>query len=305
MICFKSIFPKAFRCVFIISLFFWLLQSSLLQGGFIQEKDATAIFNEGVELYKNGEYFNAVRNFLRAEELSKDKKILIDINTYLSLCYFAIGDSESTMNRIRKILGNNPEMHLSSLFYPVGYIKLFNQVRLELQGKRQGEKVKKRGAFSLSIMGYYFQPSEKIFQDIYGSAMSYGGGIGINIWKGLDIWAEGNFYKGTGKLTFTEENTKMQIIPIFGGIRFKLSMSKFVPYIGVGAGYFSYREKNSIVDISGGSMGYVGQLGFIFRIISILCIDMQINYHHCEVKTEDVKTNLGGLKMGVGLVFEF
>jgi hypothetical protein len=34
----------------------------------------------------------------------------------------------------------------------------------------------------------YFQPTEQAFKDIYGSGMSYGGEVNIDVFKGLSVW---------------------------------------------------------------------------------------------------------------------
>lgn len=159
--------------------------------------------------------------------------------------------------------------------------------------------------FFIEAKGNYFQPSEKAFQDMYGSGMSFGGEIGINIWKWIGIWAGGDYFTKKGKMTFTEEETKLRIIPIYGGIKFQLPKSRISPYAGFGVGYFQYKETNPIGEVEKGDIGYIGQIGCLFKIIGSLFFDVKGSYSYCKVKPVDIEADLGGLKGGIGLGFEF
>ena len=159
-----------------------------------------------------------------------------------------------------------------------------------------------KGIF-IELKGSYFNPSEKVFKDIYGSGMTYGGEIGIALWKGIDIWAGGDYFTKKGKLTFTEEETELQIMPIYGGIKIRLTRAKISPYIGLGVGYFQYKETNPIGKIEKGDIGYIGQVGCLFKVAGALFFDINGSYSYCKVKPVDIKADLGGLKLGIGLGF--
>lgn len=167
------------------------------------------------------------------------------------------------------------------------------------------------GKFLLEAKGMYFQPADQYFKDIYAGGsftdwISYGGEIGIKIWKSLEIWAGGHYFTKTGKLTFTEEETKIKITPIYGGIRLRLSKGKVSWYVGAGVGNFKYKEENPIGTVDKGDIGYIGQAGVIFKIIGALFIDVKGNYSYCKVKPAGVEeVNLGGIQGGIGIGFEF
>lgn len=99
------------------------------------------------------------------------------------------------------------------------------------------------GKFLLEAKGMYFQPTDQYFKDIYTGGsftnwISYGGEIWIKIWKGLGVWAGGHYFAKTGQLTFTKEETRIQVMPVYGGIRLQFSQGNVNLYIGAGVGYF-------------------------------------------------------------------
>ena len=161
------------------------------------------------------------------------------------------------------------------------------------------------GNFQIEVIGHYFQPSEKVFKDIYGSGMSYGGEISINLWKWIAFWAGGDYYSKNGTTTFTEEETKIRIVPFYAGIKFQLKRSSINPYAGFGLGYFQYKETNPIGKVEKSDLGYIGQVGCLFKIFGSLFIDIKGSYSYCKVKPVDIEANLGGLRIGAGLGFEF
>lgn len=159
--------------------------------------------------------------------------------------------------------------------------------------------------FSIEARGYYFQPTDQYFKDIYGKAVSFGGEIGINVWKGVNIWIGGDYLSKKGKLTFTEEETELQVIPITCGVRFQFTESGLIPYVGIGIGYFKYKETNPIDSVEKGDVGYIGKVGCFFKIMGGLFFDIEGSYSYCRVKPAEVEADLGGLKAGIGLGFEF
>lgn len=166
-------------------------------------------------------------------------------------------------------------------------------------------KAKKGIGFFLEVQGVYFQPSDQVFKDIYGSGMYYGGEIGINIWKGIGIWAGGQYINKKGKLTFTQEETEIKIMPFYGGIKFRLPDAKISPYISLGVGYFKYKETSPIGTVEKGNIGYIGQLGCLFKILGPLVIDIKGSYSYCKIKPEEIEANLGGLQGVVGIGVDF
>jgi len=124
-------------------------------------------------------------------------------------------------------------------------------------------------------------------------------------WKGIGIWVGGHYFTKEGITTFTKEKTEMQITPIYGGIKFRVPNARISPYLGLGIGYFKYKETTPFGSVEKGDIGYIGQIGFIFKIIGPLCLDIKGSYSYCKVKPEDIEANLGGLQGMVGIGFDF
>jgi len=156
-------------------------------------------------------------------------------------------------------------------------------------------------AFSLEIKGAYFQPTENVFKEIYGNGRTYGVELGIRIWDGFALWASGDYFNATGKLTFTREETKIQIIAVCGGVKYYFLSGRISPYVGLGIGHFAYKEESPIGKVKKGNLGYIGKAGISFNIVSGLILDIQVDYSYCQVKPAEVKANLGGLQAGIGL----
>lgn len=159
--------------------------------------------------------------------------------------------------------------------------------------------------FFIEAKGNYFQPKDQSFKDIYGKGMSFGGEIGITLGKGISIWAGGHYFSKKGELTLTEEDTKIHIIPLYAGLRYRLEKASIRPYVGFALGYFRYKEANPIGTVKKGDIGYIGQIGVIFKVGGLLFFDIKGSYSYCKVKPVDIEANLGGLQVEIGLGLEF
>ncbi|NIM58080.1 MAG: outer membrane beta-barrel protein [Candidatus Aminicenantes bacterium] len=158
--------------------------------------------------------------------------------------------------------------------------------------------------FFIEAQGNYFQPKDQSFKDIYGNGKSFGGEIGVTLSKGISIWAGANYFSKKGKTTFTEEDTEIQIIPLYAGVRYRLAKTSIRPYVGLAVGYFRYKEVNQIGTVKKGDIGYIGQIGVIFKVGGALFLDIKGGYSYCKVKPVDIEANLGGLQVGIGLGLE-
>ena len=159
--------------------------------------------------------------------------------------------------------------------------------------------------FRLEAIGYYFQPTESAFKDIYGGGMSYGGELSVTIWKWIGMWVGGDLFSNKGESTFTKERIELQIIPFHGGLKFQLPNPRIKPYAGIGIGYFNYKETTPFSKVDKGNIGYIGQIGCLFKVVGGLFFDMKGSHNYCSAKPQDMRANLGGLRAGLGLGYEF
>lgn len=161
------------------------------------------------------------------------------------------------------------------------------------------------GSFYLEAKGAYFVPTDKAFKDVYGNGTVYGGEIGVGLGGSISLWASGDFFAKKGKLTFTEEETKIRITPLCVGLRFRFSSSGVSPYLSIGVGYFQFQETNPIGEVKEGNLGYVGKAGITLGLGTSFFLDLQAKYTYCKAKPQDVEADLGGLHAGAGLGFKF
>ena len=151
-----------------------------------------------------------------------------------------------------------------------------------------------------------FSPSEQAFKDIYGGGPMWGGEISVNVWKRLEVWISGSHFTQTGELTFTQEETKLEITPIGAGVKYSYPIEKIVEiYGGVGANHYSYKEENPIGKVSKGGLGFIMKAGILGNIFKGVVIDAFFNYTHCKMKPADFDINIGGTEVGVGLGYRF
>lgn len=160
--------------------------------------------------------------------------------------------------------------------------------------------------FSVEMKVHYFSPSEQAFKDIYGGGMMYGAEATVGIWRNFEFWFGGSHFTKRGKLTFTQEETKLKIIPIGGGLRYILPTGRLNLYAGLGLNYYQYKETNDpIGEASKGGLGYVGKIGSFVKVTGSLLIDIYADYTYCKMKPADFKINIGGFEAGIGIGYEF
>ena len=157
----------------------------------------------------------------------------------------------------------------------------------------------------LEARGAYFSPSDAVFREIYGYGVSWGGEISFAVSKRASVWAGGDYFSKMGKLGFTEEETKIRIVPLAAGLKYHFALDRLRPYCGAGVAYVQYKETNSIGTIEKGALGLIGRAGLLVMLGPSFCIDLQGTWSTCSVQPLEVKANLGGFSFGLGLGFEF
>jgi len=170
---------------------------------------------------------------------------------------------------------------------------------------REKAAPKDSGIFSIKFRSSYFIPSEQSFKDIYSGGLAVGGEINIKLLKFLDLWLIGNYYSKKGNLPFTEEETKMTLIPLGAGLRLRFHEGIINPYLCIGPVVCIFKETNPIGVAEGTGVGIIGQAGCFFKIIGGLLLDLSVNYSYCTVKPQKIKADVGGIQAGIGLGYEF
>jgi hypothetical protein len=110
-------------------------------------------------------------------------------------------------------------------------------------------------AAKLIILGWggISQPSDSTFKSVYGSGAVYGGEFRLRTFGNVYLSIRGGYYKKRGKLTVTQEETTMTILPIDAIILFPIAAKrKISPYLGAGGSLCNYKESNFLGTVKNG-----------------------------------------------------
>ncbi len=159
--------------------------------------------------------------------------------------------------------------------------------------------------FTVKLRSSIFIPQDNFFEEIYGEGVAYGIEIDIPIWKKLDLWTSGNYFVKQGKLTFTQDSTKVKILPIEWGIRYRFLSKKICLYTGIGLGYVSLRESNFIGVVDTKKFGYNLSVGGFLSLFHNVIFDVFIRYSWYKVNPTTIEVNIGGYDIGIGIGYAF
>jgi hypothetical protein len=155
------------------------------------------------------------------------------------------------------------------------------------------------------ITAGYLCPQDKDFRDIYGGGITYGFELSSPVSRNFEMWIEVGHFSREGRLTYTKEKTTLRIIPIGGGLRYLFSAGRWRFQAGLGLDYFFFRESNALGTVLAGKLGLAGTIGSNFALSERVVIDIGLRYSYCQMKPEDLKFNIGGMGVGVGLAYQF
>ncbi len=157
------------------------------------------------------------------------------------------------------------------------------------------------GRFVLEGSVGYFQPASNTLKDIYSNRIFLEFAAEYVIDSKLSVWGSAALYSGNGELTFTKDKTEISIVPLIAGIKYKLPFIVKGMYVGAGAGFFSFREKNFLGTATSFSPGVQVKAGVMLPLSGVLGLDIQGRYDFCTTEPEDIKVKVGGFKTSAGL----
>jgi len=155
---------------------------------------------------------------------------------------------------------------------------------------------------SAMIFGRYesFSPNDENFKSIYGGGSVFGGEIRLRIASALYLSVAGGYYKGTGVLTLTKEDTTtLTILPLDAMIVYHFLSGSILPYIGVGGAVSKYKEENIIGTVDEWGFGF-GFCGGITARLSSFGLDARVKYTSINIKPLEDEAGLGGLTLSIG-----
>ena len=125
----------------VIFLFILLMSSDVLpERNVSAQSDVDKLIQEGKELYKNGEYKEAILKFLIAKDLAQSSKEISEVHFNLSLAYYSNSQNVEAEESLRKSLKVEPERIIDTQYYPPGFVEMFNKVEAEFLKLKEVER---------------------------------------------------------------------------------------------------------------------------------------------------------------------
>lgn len=157
----------------------------------------------------------------------------------------------------------------------------------------------------VEVRAQYFAPRDALFRDVYGGGWMFGGEGTLRLGKHLGVWLGGSVLTKRGELTYTREETKLEIFPAGVGLKGLISAGRADFYAGAGLMAFHFSERNPIGRVDQASLGYALKAGTLLRLGDGLVLDLYADFTDCRMQLAGVKFNVGGFNAGLGLGFEF
>jgi len=137
----KDIYRSKLFIFSVIFLFILLMSSDVLpERNVSAQSDVDKLIQEGKELYKNGEYKEAILKFLIAKDLAQTNKDVSEVHFNLSLAYYSNNQNVEAEESLRKSLEVEPERIIDTQYYPPGFVEMFNKVEAEFLKLKEVER---------------------------------------------------------------------------------------------------------------------------------------------------------------------
>ena len=176
-------------------------------------------------------------------------------------------------------------------------IKILNELRAE-------QLARKKKFIRVMAIGDQFLPHEGILKNVYGRGLNYGAEISFGVGDFIEVWLAEHYFGKSVKDEATGEDRKVSLIPFEAGFKVRLNKGSFNPYLGIGGGYFQYKETSPAGTIREKQFGVVGQAGFFVKIGGFFVADFHAQYKYCQIQTGE-KFDVGGFHIGGGIGAEF
>ena len=165
-----------------------------------------------------------------------------------------------------------------------------------------------QGAVKLRVggMAAYYIPQESIYKSIYGTGnMMFGAFLDLDLTERIEVRGEFNSFRDEGAMTVNKEALTFTNQFIVAGLRIRVVNARFFsPYLGLGIGSCSYRERypERLGDASGRADCTHAELGNYLHILKNIRFDINVRYVISK-SAGDIK--LGGLRTGIGADLSF
>jgi opacity protein-like surface antigen len=151
-------------------------------------------------------------------------------------------------------------------------------------------------SFKIGVSLNYYSVAESIYRDIYGRGnLMFGGALSYEPVRMFELRAEVNYFQQKGKMTISQEEITLTMIPIILGARISfIEINKLSPYIGAGVDFYSYKEElpDRFDDVSEHITGFHVEGGLYVNVIHSLYIDLNVRYTKADTKPFDETVKL-------------
>ena len=162
------------------------------------------------------------------------------------------------------------------------------------------------GGFRIALKGSYFSSEDSVFRDVYGSAAKLGLEAGLEIAPNLLLWADADTMHKTGKLTVSQEDTKVWITPIGVGLRYEIPAGdKFLFHVKAGLEDVFFKEENVIGTASESALGFIAAAGGAYRVADAVSLGLFASWSTCKMSHNGMDFKSGGIDLGGAIEIRF
>lgn len=170
--------------------------------------------------------------------------------------------------------------------------------------------------WTVELRGGYFYPTSQLLRKIYhrGGAegeLELSRNFCPHCYPNWQIWGNVNYFARKGRSCGLHNKTRIHIVPISAGLKYVfIPHCRLRPYLGMGASYSFMHVRNKTNDVKRHSnkqgFGFVVKAGIYYDLPYNFIIDLFFDYYYQRVHFHSSGTrNLGGLRTGIGLGYQF
>lgn len=184
-------------------------------------------------------------------------------------------------------------------------------VKKEKKAPRDISETKK---MAVGVNGGLYFMADEVFNEVYGKSLFGFGGeyfflLPISQEHGVDFWMAFNYLTANGQTTYLEEDVKLKMSHTSFAARYVHHINRVSLFIGPGLDYIFYQETYPegfpVSSVEGSALGFHIQAGAYIDIMDSIAGKAFIKYNLAKTTQDDFEVKLGGLHLGIGLIFRF
>lgn len=165
------------------------------------------------------------------------------------------------------------------------------------------------GPLRIGVSAGYYVPSDSAYKDLYGQGnLMFGGSFSFELIRKFEVRVDGGYFQDSGKMNLTKEDLRLSLLSGGLGVRLRFVDAKLLrPYVGGGLAIYAYKEDlpSRLEDVSKTAVGLQGEAGTYVSLTQRISLDVNFRYVFMNVKPVDEAVKLGGIRVGLGIVYQF